>query len=145
MNPEDPATDNWRVDSPTVTLIREAYDAMNQGRVDWIADHLPPDFELVTPPGTLAGPFVGWAGIARWQAELTEAWETIRIDVEEVVDFGERVVVLGRIRSRGRGSGIEVDVVLAQLWTVQNGVPVQVEFIGDRAEALRRGAAESSG
>jgi ketosteroid isomerase-like protein len=131
------------VDSPAVSLIRESYEALNQGQFDWMADHLPPDFELVPTAGS-GIPFVGSEGISRWFDELAEAWTTIRTDVEEVVDFGDRVVVLGRIRNRGRGSGIEVDVVAAHLWTVENGVPIRVELIGDREEALRRGRAESS-
>lgn len=127
-----------------MALIREAYGAMNDGRLDWAADHLPPDFELV--PLSLAGErYVGPVGITRWFAELAEAWETFRIDVEEVVDLGDRVVVLGRIRNRGRGSGIAVDAVAAHLWTVDDRVPVRVELIGDPKEALRRGRGESSG
>ena len=126
-----------------MSLIRGAYDAINQAEWNWTADHLPPEFELIPTAGS-GERFVGPEGIARWFAELEEAWETIRTDVEEVVDFGERVVVLGRIRNKGRGSGIEVDVVAAHLWTVENGVPIRVELIGDREEALRRGAAESS-
>jgi ketosteroid isomerase-like protein len=127
-----------------VQLIRKSYEAVNEGRLDWAAAHLPPDFEMSGTAGFGMGPFVGAEGISRWFAEMAEAWETVRIDVEEVVDLGERVVVLGRIHNRGRGSGIEVDVVAAHLWTVENGVPVRVELIGDREEALRRGAAESS-
>jgi len=125
-----------------VTLIRESYDAMNRGRFDWMADHLPPAFELVPTAGS-GLKLVGPESISRWFEDLAEAWETIRTDVQEVVDFGDRVVVLGRIRNRGRGSGIEVDVVAAHLWTVENGVPIRVELIGDREETLRRGAAES--
>ncbi len=126
-----------------MSLIRESYEAMNQGQFDWMTDHLPPDFELVPTAGS-GIPFVGSEAISRWFDELAEAWKTIRTDVEELVDFGDRVVVLGRIRNRGRGSGIEVDVVAAHLWTVENGAPIRVELIGDREEALRRGRAESS-
>ena len=126
-----------------MSLIRQTYDAVNRVELNWATDHLPPDFELIATAGS-GERFVGPEGIARWFSELEEAWETTRTDVEEVVDFGERVIVLGRIRNKGRGSGIEIDVVAAHLWTVENGVPMRVELIGDREEALRRGAAESS-
>jgi ketosteroid isomerase-like protein len=133
------------VESPAVSLIRESYEALNQGRFDWVADHVPPDFELVPTPGFgMSGRFVGPEGLSRFYAELAEAWETVRTDVEEVVDLGDRVVVLGRVHNRGRGSEIELDVVAAHLWTVEEGVPVRLELIGDRQEALRRGRAESS-
>jgi ketosteroid isomerase-like protein len=131
------------MDSPAVTLIRQAYQAMSEGRLDRIAEQVPPNFEVVG--SGIPGPFIGPEGIARWHAELADAWETMRTDIEEVVDLGDRVVVLGRNRNRGRGSGIEVDVVAAHLWTIADGVPVRIELIGDREEALRRGHAESSG
>lgn len=128
-----------------MSLIRESYEALNQGRFDWVADHVPPDFELVpTPFSDISETFVGPDGVSQFYAELAEAWETVRTDVDEVVDLGDRVVVLGRIHNRGRGSGIEVDAVAAHLWTVEDGVPMRVELIGDREEALRRGRAESS-
>jgi ketosteroid isomerase-like protein len=134
------------VESPAVSLIRESYEALNQGRFDWVADNVPPDFELVPIPGFgLSGTFVGPEGVSQFYAQLAEAWEAVQTDVEEVVDLGDRVVVLGRIHNRGRGSGIEVDAVAAHLWTVEDGVPMRVELIGDREEALRRGRAESSG
>ncbi len=126
-----------------MSLIRKSYEAVNQGQFDWMADHLPPDFELVPTAGS-GEAFVGSEAISRWFDDLADAWETIQTEVEEVVDFGDRVVVLGRIRNRGRGSGIEVDVVAAHLWTVENGVPVRIELIGDREEALQRAAAESA-
>ena len=131
--------------SQVVSLIRAAYDAMNADDPAWAAANLPPDFELVPPPssGGLAERYTGAGGIAQFRAELEDAWEAFHTEVEEIVEFGERVVVLGRIRNRGRGSGLEVDVVAAHLWTLRDGVPVRVELIGDRDEALRR--AQASG
>lgn len=130
-----------------MSLIREAYEALNAGRIaEWAATNTPPDFELVPTAGSpqAGGTFTGPEGVSQWFADLAQAWETVRIDVEEVVELGDRVVVLGRVRNRGRGSGMELDVVAAHLWTVDNGVPVRIELIGDREEALRRGRAESS-
>lgn len=133
------------IDSPAMSLIRESYEAINEGRLEWAADHMPPDFELVPTVGSaISGPFVGPEGVARFYSELAEVWETFHVHIEEVVDFGDRVVVLGRIRNKGRGSGVEVDVVAAHLWTIEGDVPVRLELIGDREEALRRARAESS-
>jgi ketosteroid isomerase-like protein len=133
------------VESAAVALIRTAYDALNEGRPDWAAENLPLDFELVLAAGSgIPGRFVGAEGVARFFAEIADAWETLQTDVEQVLDLGDRVVVLGRTRYVGRGSGIELDSVAAHLWTVEDGIPVRLELIGDRDEALRRGHAESS-
>ena len=128
-----------------MSLIRDAYRAVNESRFsDWAADHLPPDFELVAlPPRSTR--YVGPEGASAFFADLSEAWETVRVDVDEVVEFGDRVVVLGRLRNRGRGSEMNVDSIAAHLWTVEGEVPVRVELIGDREEALRRGRAEPGG
>ena len=133
------------MEAEAVRLIRDAYEAVNEGRFsEWAAaNELPPDFELVALP-PISTRFVGPEGVAEFFADLAQAWETVRTDVEEVVELGDRVVVLGRVRNRGRGSEIELDVVAAHLWTVDGDVPGRVELIGDREEALRRGRAESS-
>ena len=133
------------METRAVGLIREAYDAVNAGRIaEWSAANLPPSFELV-PRARIAGAgFIAPENVARFFEDLSQAWESIQIEIEEIVDLGERVVALGRVRNRGRSSGMELDVVAAHLWTVEGDAPVRVEFIGDREEALRRGRAEST-
>ena len=129
------------MESRAASLIREAYEAVNAGRIgEWAAANLPSDFDLVPLAPVAGGSFTGPEGVARFFADALEAWETMRIDVSELVEFDGRVVVLGRIRNRGRGSGMELDVVMAHVWTVENDVPVRAEMIGDRDEALRRGS-----
>ena len=123
-----------------VDVIREGYAALNDGRLAEWAAGLPPDFELIPVTALQGGAsFIGPEGVVSFFDDARDAWETMRIDVDDVVEFDERVVVLGRIRNRGRGSGMELDVVMAHVWTLENGVPVRAEMIGDREEALRRG------
>ena len=126
----------------TVSLVRAAYDAFNEGRIaDWAAANLPDDFELVPRAAVGGSGFIGPEGVATFFADVTEAWESSRIEIEDVVEFGDRIVILGRLHNRGRGSGMELDVIAAHLWTVADGVLVRVEMIGDRDEALRRARA----
>jgi ketosteroid isomerase-like protein len=127
------------VPSQAIDLIREGYAALNDGRhAEWAAA-LPSDFELIPPTASIAGSFVGPEGVVSFFDDAFEAWETMRIELEEVIEFDGRVVVLGRIRNRGRGSGMDLDVVMAHVWTIENDVPIRAEMIGDRDEALRRG------
>jgi ketosteroid isomerase-like protein len=127
------------VEGRALDLIRQSYEALNAGRIGEWASLLPADFELVTPAGVMGDTFVGPEGVVRFFEETAQAWESMQVDVEEVLEFGDRVVVLGRIRNRGRGSGMELDSVMAHVWTVENGIPVRAEMTGDRDEALRRG------
>jgi ketosteroid isomerase-like protein len=131
--------------SPAEEVIRSAYDALNEGRADRVAELLPGDFTIVPLPGLgMPDRLQGSEGILRFLSDADATWQEMKIEIEEVVDLGQRIVVLGRYRNRGRGSGIEIDAVAAHLWTVEGGVPVRMDFIGDRDEALRRGRAEAS-
>ena len=129
------------------SLVRGAYDALNEDRIAlWARANAPEHFELIVPPGApqAAERFEGPQGLERFAADLAQVWEAAHIEVNEVVDMGTRIVVIGRIHNRGRHSGVQLDSVLAHLWTVDGDVPVRCELIGDREEALRRGRAESS-
>ena len=133
--------------SSAVELIRGTYAAFNEGTLeDWAAANLPPDFELVPLARALApgGRLLGPEGLTQFFGDLEQVWESMRIEIDEVVDFGARVVMLGRIHNRGRGSGMDVEAMAAHLWTVENETPVRVELIGDRELALRRGREEAN-
>lgn len=46
------------------------------------------------------------------------------------------LIVVNHIRMRGRGSGVEVDAVGAQLWTIADGEVQGVKLYQSKAEAL---------
>jgi ketosteroid isomerase-like protein len=70
--------------------------------------------------------------IERWGA----VWEELEMTAEEFIDGGDRVVVSGYFRGRGRGSGVEVDTRFYEVYTLRDGKIVRLdEFIG-RADAL---------
>jgi len=64
------------------------------------------------------------------------SWETWRCEAEAYVVCGERTIVLTRYHGRGRGSGVEVDVEGAHVWTIRAGRAIRLEIFADRARAL---------
>jgi ketosteroid isomerase-like protein len=55
-----------------------------------------------------------------------EAWESFNAEPLEIRDEGDgRVVQEVRIRGRGRASGVEVDMRMAQTATIRNGLIVR--------------------
>jgi ketosteroid isomerase-like protein len=55
----------------------------------------------------------------------------------EFVDAGDRVVVIGRRVGKGRGSGVDVNQPMADVFTLHGGRIVRCEIgYSDRAEAL---------
>ena len=72
--------------------------------------------------------------IRDWTAEFDE-WE---IEVEALHDAGgDNVVGVVRQRGRSRASGLPVEMLFAQIYTLRDGKEVSMEMYADPAEALK--------
>ena len=65
-------------------------------------------------------------------------WDEFSVRPEELIDAGERVVVVARWRGTAKGSGLPLDRVFAHVWTVRDGKLVRHEVFSDREVALRQ-------
>ena len=72
------------------------------------------------------------ASTARWKSE----WDDYELTPEGFADAGDRVVATVRFRARGRGSGIEVDARLYDVFTLRDGKIVRMDQFTERSEAL---------
>jgi ketosteroid isomerase-like protein len=63
-------------------------------------------------------------------------WESYWQEIEEVLDRGERVLLLVTHHAQMKGSEAEIKLPGASLWTVRDGLIVRMESYTDRAEAL---------
>ena len=68
----------------------------------------------------------------RWRGE----WGEFRYVPDELVDLGERVLILGRLEGSGAGSGALVDSEWAVLFTIPTGQIVRERVFFDREEAI---------
>jgi ketosteroid isomerase-like protein len=72
--------------------------------------------------------------------EFFETWKegfaTERMDPEEIIDAGDRVVVMIRHSGRGKLSGVDVEQRFAMVWTLRDGRAVRMEVYRSRDEAL---------
>jgi ketosteroid isomerase-like protein len=123
-----------------VELIREIIDSINEGDLDraLAAGHeeLEADWSnSVGPHG--GGVYKGRERVRELFESFLEAWEEFRWEPEEIIEVGDaRVVVVNRIRMRGRGSGVEVDARGAQLWTIDGGKVRSIKIFQSKADAL---------
>jgi uncharacterized protein len=116
--------------------IRAAYETFNQSgepdrdlldpAVEWHTAHDLPD----------SGTYRGVEGVARLFSDWVGAFEDFRGEVEEVIDAGDRVIVVVRLRGRVRGSSEEVDLAETHVWRLVNGRAVEVREYRTKAEAL---------
>jgi len=72
------------------------------------------------------------ASTARWKSE----WDDYELIPEEFADVGDRVVATVRFRARGRGSGVEVDARLYDVFTLRDGKIVRMDQFTEQSEAL---------
>jgi ketosteroid isomerase-like protein len=85
-------------------------------------------------PGTYRG---GRAVLDAWGRWL-EAWDDFVIVFEELIDNGDRIVALNRLRGHGKESGVPVERDVGVIFEVEGGVIRQMVFC-DRHEALAAG------
>jgi ketosteroid isomerase-like protein len=115
--------------------IRVAYAAFNRGEVEAVMDLLHPDVEWVPPPSSLdPQPLRGRDAVRRYLAP--NFFESQSAEPIEVLEEGDRVLVIARVRARGRESGVELDQTAYHLWTVAEGRAVRFAAFVDRDEAL---------
>jgi ketosteroid isomerase-like protein len=68
----------------------------------------------------------------RWAS----AFDGLRVTVEEIIDAGDRVVLVAHHQGRGRGSGIEVDARFYEVYTLRKGKVWRVDEYTEREQAL---------
>jgi hypothetical protein len=103
------------------------------------------EFDPELEPLGVSGTYSGHDGILRFIATFYEAWEDPKLVPALVLDIGDRAVVLGHVRVRGAGSGVELEREFAQVITLSRGLVAQErEFLswdkGLRAAELDPGA-----
>jgi ketosteroid isomerase-like protein len=128
------------VSQENVEIVRRTVDAILRGKWEEAAQLLDPHAE---GHGTVGGLSEGTVvrGVTQFrqsfEQEDAEAWDERRLEAEEFIDAGDRVVVLVREFRRGRGSGVELETDTAVVFEVRDGRVVRIQGYMDRAEALK--------
>jgi ketosteroid isomerase-like protein len=121
-----------------VELVRQGYEAWNRGDLQWMVDHVTPDFEFRTAqlfPDTDAI-YRGREGLRQFWNTFQGPWETLLVEVERIEPIGDaRVLVLLRFRGRGR-DGLEVALEYANVSTIENGMVTLMVGFANWQEAL---------
>jgi ketosteroid isomerase-like protein len=105
--------------------------------VDGIADLLDPDFELHMEALFLDGRvYRGAEGLRQWRRELEELFEYDRFDVLAVRLRGDLLVQIGRMYTKGKSSGVEVDLPFAYVVRTRVDKMVRLTMYSDIERAL---------
>jgi ketosteroid isomerase-like protein len=93
-------------------LIRELFDRWNRGIRELRLSEISPDAIVKS---TLTGStYKGHDGIREWMAEIDDQFDDWNVTIEEMEDVPpDRVLAIGNVHFRGRGSGVEFDQPIA--------------------------------
>ena len=80
--------------------------------------------------------YVGESGIREFFRDVSLSWESFQFKATDVRDLGDRVLVLGDVRGRGRASGVEVNDRWGWIVELRAGKAVSVRGFLDQGEAL---------
>jgi ketosteroid isomerase-like protein len=117
---DDPEAD-LRIRQTFAEVAEPAFEVVMVG-----PDYVPQRLELTGPNGFREA----------WE-DWTSPFESFRIEVEEVLDAGDKVVSLVRQVGRTKTGGVEIESSAAAVWTIRGGKLQRVEFHLDRDAALR--------
>jgi ketosteroid isomerase-like protein len=123
-------------------LVRAAFDAMNADDVErgLATAHEEIEFLPLASKQVDGRGYRGHAGLREWDRERRDTWD-LAYQIDEMTPIGsDRLLAYGRIRSRGKGSGVELDVEHSWLFDFRDDKIVRAEAFTDPAEA--RAAAE---
>jgi hypothetical protein len=128
-----------------VEAARAFVDAVNRGDAEAALRGCHP--ELIFEPLRTAteGAFVGHDGM---RAFLTDTWTTFdvfRVDMGDLRDLGDRVLGIGTIRIRGRGSGVETDIQTAAIAQYRDGLMWRYKDYGEARLALEAAGSSRGG
>jgi ketosteroid isomerase-like protein len=122
-----------------VESAKRVVDAFNRRDVEGFFALAASDFEwFPAMAGTVeGGGYRGRDGIEKYLADIGDAWEQYRVLAEEFRDMDDRVVMLGRIEGRGRGSHAWIDSPTGTIFEFLGGKMSRVRTYLDHGETLR--------
>jgi ketosteroid isomerase-like protein len=121
-----------------VEIALALHAASNRRDVSAFLELLDPKVEWIPITAALEGRvYRGPEAVRQWWEELEADWEFFEVHPEDYRDLGNRVLLLGHWRARGRASGIELENQAASwLYEIRDGKIVRMQTFTDRTEAL---------
>jgi ketosteroid isomerase-like protein len=127
-----------------VEIVRRAYQAFNRWGVHpWgernpeIPPLLHPEVEFHTyARAPEAGVYRGREAVVQYHERVFGQFESVRIELEELLSAGERVVIISRQHTIPKGTDAEIVQRVVEVWTIRDGLLGERNAYSTRAEAL---------
>jgi ketosteroid isomerase-like protein len=120
-----------------VEVVRRFYECWSRDEFPGPFELMDPEIEYVNPPGAIEpGTRTGRSAFAQAVDKLLESWDFWHAEPERYTSLGDQVAVVVHYRTRGKGSGIEVEGRESALWTLRDGKVVRYEWFHGTDDAL---------
>ena len=120
-----------------VELVRRVLDAFNRRDEEGMLADLHPEVEWVNPPDAVEpGIRSGHEEFAGASQAVADTFEDTHVEVHEAVDAGDQVVVVAKLRGRGRESGADFEVWLSYVFTFRDGKAARFEWFNSPTQAF---------
>jgi limonene-1,2-epoxide hydrolase len=120
-----------------VEIVRRTYEATNCGDYDTAESYIHPEIEFHTyGRSPEAGVYRGKEAVREYNQGLFQKFESIRFELEELDDAGDRVVVVTTQHAVPKGGQQEMNVPVAEVWTIREGLLAERRSYSTRNEAL---------
>jgi uncharacterized protein len=120
-----------------VEIVRSIYEAISRGDWDAAFRHHGPNSEFITPPGIEGGTYRGREQIQGYLEARVAAFEAWSVEPEEIVESGDQVVVVLKVRARPKGSSAEIEIRNGHLWTLRDGKTRSMRLFPAPADAFK--------
>jgi ketosteroid isomerase-like protein len=126
--------------SENVEIVRRAYEAFNSNDPEAAIALLDPEVEWTLPAHFPdAETWHGRERVVEGLTTMAASWDSLNLDVQELIDAGDRVVALVHIQGRAAVTGLDLAGrgVDGHVWTLRGGRVIAVRMYGGTDEALR--------
>jgi ketosteroid isomerase-like protein len=128
------------VPDENLEIAKRLYGAFNERDMKAFLEGCDPDIELHSRFTGAVGVklYRGHEGLGEWSRDLNDVWEYFEVELDSLTQLDDgRVLALGTLHGKGRGSGLELREKIAHISTFRDGRLLELHTYTDRAEALK--------
>jgi len=115
--------------------VRSAVEAFN--RREMLVEYLDPEVEWIEDPRYPdAQTYHGRDGVQRSIEKWWDTWAELTMEIEDLLDAGDKVVYWGTTEARGHDSELTLSAPFGSVWEFRDGLAVKVQVLEGRAQAL---------
>ena len=119
--------------------VRALFQRWNRGIVELPRDEAHPDIEVHSRLSKMRGrPYRGYREVEHWIRDMLDSFDEWHLLADEFEDVSpDRLLVVGHVRYRGRGSGASIDMPAAWIFDFKDGRCIRLETFSQRVDEAR--------